>query len=204
MRTDRALLVADLAVKVGTLGLLVLALAMPDWERFSDKAMAARAVVYPLGLLVVPVAWLLVRRTRETTFPVLADLLLSLPWGIDLLGNALDAFDALPWFDDVAHLVNWALLAAALAVVLPRALPAWVRVMLGAGCGCLAALVWEVGEYLTFVRGGAEESTAYADTLGDMVLGTTGAVLATALVVAMGDRLRTGASGTTAPDPRDA
>lgn len=54
--------------------------------------------------------------------------------------------------------------------------------LLGAGCGCLAALVWEVGEYVTFVRGGAEESTAYADTLGDMVLGTTGALLASVLV----------------------
>jgi len=188
VRTERVLLAADLAVKVVTVGLLALALAVPDWERFSDKAMAGRAVVYPLGLLVVPVAWLLVRRARD--FPVLADLLFSLPWCVDLLGNALDAFDSLAWFDDAAHLVNWGLLTAALAVVLPRALPTWVRVLLGAGCGCLAALVWEVGEFLTFVRGGPEEGTAYADTLGDMVLGTTGAVLASALVAALLDRRR--------------
>ncbi|MEJ5943960.1 hypothetical protein WDZ17_01445 [Pseudokineococcus basanitobsidens] len=187
MTTDRRVLVADLAVKVVVLGLLALALAFPGWERFSDKAMTGRAVVYPLGLLLVPVAWALVRRRarRAVRFPALADLLVSLPWAVDLVGNALDLFDAVVWFDDAAHLVNWGLLAAGLALVLPRSLPTWVRVLLGAGCGCLAALVWEVGEYATFVRGGPEEATAYADTLGDMVLGTTGALLASLLVAAL-------------------
>lgn len=201
MRTHRpqrpALLVADLVVKAATVALLVLALALPEWERFSDKAMTGRAVVYPVGLLVVPVGWWLAHRRAGRAgrdappFPVLADLLLSLPWCIDLLGNALDAFDRVVWFDDAAHLLNWALLTAALAVVLPRALPTWVRVLLGVGCGCLAALVWEVGEYLTFIRGGVEESTAYADTLGDLLLGTSGALVATVVVVLAGRRLRT-------------
>ncbi|WP_298802448.1 hypothetical protein [uncultured Pseudokineococcus sp.] len=185
----RRLLVADLAVKAVVLGLLALALAVPEWERFSDKAMDARAVVYPVGLLLVPAAWLLVGRPRGAAYPLLADLLVSLPWAVDLLGNALDLFDAVVWFDDAAHLVNWALLAAALALVLPRGLPPGVRVLLVAGCGCLAALVWEVGEYATFVRGGPEEATAYADTLGDMVLGTLGALLAGAVVTRRRTRL---------------
>ena len=169
---DPAVLVTDLAVKVATLALIAVALAFPDWDRFADKAMAGRAVAYPLGLLVVPVGWLLARRRHPgTRFPALADLLFSLPWLVDLAGNAVDAFDAVRWFDDAAHLLNWALLTAALALVLPGALPGWVRVLLGVGSGALAALGWELAEYVTFIRGGTELATAYTDTLGDMTLG---------------------------------
>lgn len=185
MRADRTLLVADLAVKALTVGLLVLALLEPDRAGFAGRAMPARAVVYPLGLLVVPVAWLALRRTREVAFPVLADLLSSLPWAVDMVGNATDAFARVSWFDDMTHPLNWFLLAAALGLVLPRAVPGWVRVVLGAGCGALAALGWELFEYLAYVRGTAAEATVYVDTLGDMALGTSGAVLASLVAAAV-------------------
>ena len=190
VRTARAVLLADLAVKALTVGLLALALAMPERAGFAGKAMPARAVAYPIALLVVPVAWALVRRAREVAFPVLADLLFSLPWAIDMVGNALDLFAGVSWFDELTHPLNWALLAGALGLVLPRALPVWVRVLLGSGCGALAALVWELFEYLAYIRGTAAEATVYVDTLGDMTLGTAGATLASAVVaVAAGRRV---------------
>ncbi|MDX6238073.1 MAG: hypothetical protein QOG10_2888, partial [Kribbellaceae bacterium] len=37
---------------------------------------------------------------------------------------------------------------------------------------------WEVGEYVAFVRHSPELQTAYTDTLGDLTLGTLGALLA--------------------------
>ena len=39
-------------------------------------------------------------------------------------------------------------------------------------------MVWELGEYVAFVRHSPELQTAYTDTLGDLTLGTLGALLA--------------------------
>jgi hypothetical protein len=174
----------DIAVKAATVGLLLFALTHQDWERFADKAMAGRAVVYPLALLLIPAVWSVLRRTthRDIRYPALADLLFSLPWLIDVVGNAADAFDQLGWFDDAAHFVNWTFLAAALGVLLPQRLGAWEKLAICVGLGCVAALGWEIGEYYTFVRGGPEEATAYGDTLFDMSLGTAGALLAGGVV----------------------
>ena len=194
----RGWLAADLAVKAVVVALIVLALAFPTWERFADKAMTGRAVAYPLALLVVPVGWLLTR--RRSRYPAVADLLFSLPWAVDLVGNALDLFDAVDWFDDVAHVVNWALLSAALAVLLPRSLPAWVRVLLCLGLGSTAALFWELSEYYTFIRGGTELATAYTDTLGDMAGGTLGALLAGLVVTVL--RAHRGPDDTARPGVR--
>jgi hypothetical protein len=50
--------------------------------------------------------------------------------------------------------------------------------------GAASALLWELMEYYTFIRHGTELDTAYVDTLGDMTLGTLGAMLAGLLVLA--------------------
>jgi hypothetical protein len=46
----------------------------------------------------------------------------------------------------------------------------------------VAAIGWEVAEYVTFIRFSDEFATAYVDTLGDMALGLLGGTLAAALV----------------------
>ena len=51
-----------------------------------------------------------------------------------------------------------------------------------AGFGAGAAVVWEVGEYLTFVPGGPEAAGAYRDTIGDLALGTSGSLAAAAIL----------------------
>ena len=181
-RTPRALLVADVAVKLATTALLVFAALHPDWQQFAGKAMGARAVGYPVALLVLPVLWWAVRRRNGRPYPALADLLVSVPFLVDTAGNALDLYDAVTWFDDACHLVNWALLLGGLAVSLPRRLHTWTRLGLTVGLGSTTALLWEVGEYVAFLRDSPELATAYTDTLGDMVLGTTGSLLAGLLV----------------------
>jgi hypothetical protein len=70
-----------------------------------------------------------------------------------------------------------------LAVSLPRRLHPWTRLGLTVGLGSTTALLWEVGEYFAFLRNSPELTTAYTDTLGDMVLGTTGSLVAGLLVV---------------------
>jgi hypothetical protein len=46
------------------------------------------------------------------------------------------------------------------------------------GFGATAAVVWELGEYVAFVRHSPELQTAYTDTLGDLALGSLGALVA--------------------------
>ena len=53
----------------------------------------------------------------------------------------------------------------------------------------MLALGWELGEWWTFIRHGTEIETAYEDTLGDMALGTLGALVA-GFVVLWLDRRR--------------
>jgi hypothetical protein len=67
------------------------------------------------------------------------------------------------------------------------------------GWGAVTALLWELAEYLAFIRTNEDElATAYTDTLGDMTLGTLGSVVA---AVVIGLWLRRGATPRAAPGP---
>jgi hypothetical protein len=59
-----------------------------------------------------------------------------------------------------------------------------------AGYGAILAILWEVGEWYTFIRHGKELDTAYEDTLFDEVLGTTGATVAALITVWLMRRAR--------------
>jgi hypothetical protein len=58
------------------------------------------------------------------------------------------------------------------------------------GVGATAAILWELGEYVAFIRNSEEYDTAYTDTLGDMMLGLTGATVAALLTVTVFARRR--------------
>ena len=169
------------AGKAAVLAMLLFAATHTDWDRFAGKAMAGRAVAYPLALLIIPAVWWFWRRAKP--YPALADLLVTLPFVVDVGGNCLDLYDRIAWFDDACHFGNWAMLLGALAVSLPRDLPEAAQLGLVAGLGSTSALLWELMEYETFIKGGTEIETAYTDTLGDMTLGTIGATLAGVLVL---------------------
>ena len=79
-----------------------------------------------------------------------------MPFLIDVTGNTLDLYDTLGWWDDANHLVNWFLLSAGIGVLLLRASirPSWALGVLVAGVGALLAIVWEIGEWYTFIRHG--------------------------------------------------
>jgi hypothetical protein len=55
------------------------------------------------------------------------------------------------------------------------------------------AIVWELLEYVTFIRNSSEKATAYTDTLGDLSLGLGGSIVA-ALIVALYHRRETASS----------
>lgn len=178
-RTSGTLAIVDLAAKALLLLLLAGALFWPDLSGLKGKASTARLIVYPIGALAIPLWWLVFGRFRRPRFPWAADLLITLPWLLDLLGNRFNLFDTISWWDDAMHFVNWALLTTGVLLAFaPKRISRTTMIFLAMGFGAPAALVWELGEYATFVRHSVELKTAYTDTLGDLTLGTLGSLLA--------------------------
>jgi hypothetical protein len=196
LRTIRAggwVAVLAVAAKTLLIGLLVMAVVWPDLGGLKGKAAGARLVVYPIGAMAIPIWWAVRARLRQReydrrptpdadgprAYPWTADLLITLPWLLDVLGNRLDLFDAVTWWDDLMHFVNWALLTAGVLLASARR-PAsgGLLVMLSLGFGTTAAVLWEIGEYYAFIRDSPELQTAYTDTLADLGLGSLGALLA--------------------------
>jgi hypothetical protein len=176
-------LIVDIALKLALVGLLLMAVLFPHLPQFEGKAMGGRALAYPLAALVVPAAWFI--GFRKYRYPIAIDILLVLPFFIDTAGNALDLYDSIDSWDDINHLVNWGILTAAAAFALAYLpLGRWNRFALALGFGALTAILWELAEYITFIKDSPELATAYTDTLGDLVLGTTGSAIASALVAA--------------------
>lgn len=174
----------NLALKALLVVLIAVALVFGDADRFNDKAMSARAVAYPLLCAVPAALWWLANRRRPVVYPHAADALVTLAFVVDLAGNALDLFDRYDWFDDAAHFTNWALLGAALSIVLRPGRARWETVWMATGAGAALAIGWELAEYSSFVLK-VEQVSIYRDTLGDLCLGTLGAFVASLLVVAV-------------------
>jgi hypothetical protein len=177
----RTLLGLDIAVKVVLIALLAFAVANPDLPQYSGKAMLGRALTYPVAALLVPAVWWL--RFRERPYPVDVDLLVTTPFLVDVIGNALGLYDSIEWWDDANHFFNWMLLTAAVALVLRSTVSGrLVRFGLAVGFAAVTAIGWELAEYVTFIRDSPELATAYTDTLGDLTLGTIGGAIGAAIV----------------------
>jgi hypothetical protein len=170
-----------------TVGQLLVASLAPGLPQFAGKGFGARLVTYPLLMLVLPAAWALRRRLRRSTeaLPWAGFAWIMAPFLIDVTGNTLNLYDAVVWWDDANHLVNWFLLCTGIGLLLRSAAvtPSWAMGWLIAGIGALLAIGWEIAEWYAFIRHGTELDTAYQDTLGDEALGTLGAGLAGAFVV---------------------
>ena len=173
----RAFLAVDLGVKVATVGLLAWAVLSPDLPQFQGKAFTGRAIAYPVALVVFPVGWWSFARGR-IPFPILADILFGLPFLIDVVGNALNLYDTIDWWDDANHLVNWVLHTSAVGLLLRYGewAPA-TRVALAFGYAVTTAVLWEFAEFVTFVPNSPEAVTAYADTLFDLFNGMVGGLI---------------------------
>lgn len=180
-RDPRGWLWLDVAIKAATVALLAWAVANPDLPQFQGKAFIGRALAYPVALLVLPVGWWLVARPR-IPFPVIPDVLIGLPFLIDVVGNALNLYDSIEVWDDLNHLGNWALHTAAVGLLLRYG--GWgapTRVVLAFAWAVTSAVLWEFAEFATFVQDSPEAASAYADTLGDLALGMTGGLVAAVL-----------------------
>jgi hypothetical protein len=177
----RTWLGVDVAIKAATIGLLLLAVLAPDLPQFQGKAFVGRAIAYPIALAVVPVAWWWLGRGR-VGFPVMTDILLGLPFLIDMAGNALNLYDTIEWWDDANHVGNWALHTSAIVLLVRGRLTSIAVVAVGLAWAATTAILWELAEYVAFVPNSPEAVTAYADTLGDLALGLIGGTVASVAI----------------------
>lgn len=176
MQTRPPLFWLNLALKLALVLLLAFG-AFSGLQQFEGKAFGGRLATYPIAVLVIPAIWAI--RARTHPYPHLADILIGAPFLIDVAGNALDLYDTVAWWDDANHLVNWALLSGGVGVLLTRTQTRrWPLAGLVIGFGAASAIIWELAEYAAFIRNSPELATAYEDTLGDMALGLTGALVA--------------------------
>jgi hypothetical protein len=173
---------ADVGAKVILVWMLLGAVIDPEGTNLQDKAAEARAIGYPMLAFAVPAIWLWAWKDRAS-FPWLADLMITITCFSDILGNRMDLYDRIVWFDDLMHFVNTGLIAGAVVLLTLHRSTGLLRVIERAlAVGATGAIAWELAEYVAFIRGGTEREFAYTDTLGDLTLGVLGS-LVTALVI---------------------
>jgi hypothetical protein len=169
---------------VVTLKALVIGLtlvgALSGLERFEDKGFGWRLLFYPVMIFALPVLW---RIFGRGSYPYAADALITTPFLIDVLGNVFDLYDSISWWDDANHFVNWLFLTLGIGVLLLRTrFEPFVLAVFVLAFGVTAGVLWELGEYLTFIRANEDEfDTAYTDTLGDLTLDLCGTLIAAAI-----------------------
>jgi len=191
---DRRLAWMNLFVKAALLLLLLHAVAFPDLEQYAGKGIATRLLTYPISIIVVPIIMRSLRRRSPGEYPHLIDMCVAAPFVLDTLGNALNLYNTIDWFDDIMHFITWVPWVAGFGLALRynRALPRWNVFGLAVGYGAVTHILWEIGEYFAFIRSNPDEfDTAYEDTLGDLALSLSGSVMGATLVITLLWRLGT-------------
>lgn len=179
-RPTEAVALLDLVAKVVVVLLLAVVVVDPAWANLEGKAPLARALTYPMLAFVVPLVWAV--RADPPPYPWLPDLLLTLACFTDVLGNRLDLYDTVGWFDDLVHVAVPGILTAAF-LLLTGPVQGFGRALERAiAFGLSASLAWELFEYSSHVTRSTELPLAYRDTLGDLSLGWLGACIAAVLV----------------------
>lgn len=174
---------AGYALVLGAL-VVLLALQMTVPGRGGDPAAAYRLVAYPAVGLALPVGWWARSAARPGSPPVPSppvpwgpSTLLALPLLLDTIGNLSGLYGRVAWWDDMSHLVHWLLIGTAAGLLLsPTLRPRWAVVPAVTGVGAVLAIIWELFERWAFY-GSQVAGTVYTDTLTDLALGTTGALL---------------------------
>jgi GNAT superfamily N-acetyltransferase len=176
----------NLGVKVALVALLLHAVVFPDLPQYQGKGIGWRLLLYPVSAVLVPAVWAVLGRRRASwAYPHVIDLCAALPFTIDTAGNAANLYDTVDWWDDVMHFVTWVpwVVAFGLALRYARSLTRWVVFGLTVGFGATTHIIWELLEYVAFIRGNPNEyESAYRDTMGDLTLSLSGSLAGAAIV----------------------
>lgn len=175
--------VANLAMKIGlALSFFVAIVIVPS--TVEGKAMGFRAPLFLASAVLVPI---IAKLRQWEPYPHTADALLASPFLIDTLGNLFGFYDSYPVTDDVLHAVNWVLLVMAYHAFRFRNVhERRDAVLLGYGFGAIAIVWWEIMEWAVsedgFGGAGGLQLT-YGDTVGDLLLSSTGGLIGSIIAV---------------------
>jgi hypothetical protein len=173
----------NISAKLVLFGLFTHYLLNPELPQYHNKGMAWRLIFYPLIVMMIPLICFL--RRSKMPYPHLTDMFITLPFVADMLGNTLNLFDRIVWWDDLMHFVLWAswVLAAGTFIRITTNLPRLAVAGLTVGFGAVSSILWELGEYLTFVPGNPMEGPkAYRDTMGDEALSLLGSIVGAIII----------------------
>lgn len=173
----------NLGVKAALFASFFVALVFQP-EVVEGKAMPLRAPLFLAPAVIVPI---LARTRNWRPYPHTADALASAPFLVDTLGNLFGFYDSFDATDDVLHLLNWVLLVAAFHAFRFRNVHQnREAVLLGYGFGAMAIIWWEVMEWAVSTDGwggaGGLDLT-YGDTVGDLLLSSTGGLIGSIVAV---------------------
>lgn len=186
LRRRPAVAWVNLAVKAALVLLLLHAVVFPDLPQYRGKGIGWRLLLYPVSIVLVPAVWAALGRGRARwAYPHLIDLCAALPFTIDTAGNTANLYDTVDWWDDVMHFVTWVpwVVAFGLAIRYAGSLRRWVVFGLTLGFGGVTHIIWELLEYVAFIRDNPNEyESAYRDTMGDLTMSLVGSITGAALV----------------------
>jgi hypothetical protein len=191
--TSRYLAVLDVVLAAGVLALIAYSVSAADAPQFATKAMTTRAICYPFSLVLVPIGvWISSRGGRRRSegrsslpYPHVLGILVTMPFIIDLGGNALDLYDSIEHFDDWVHMFNPVLFViAACFVIASTGIPRWAVAVMGFGVGNTFHIAWELIEGQVLMQlANVDLGITLADTLSDLAWGLVGSGVGVAVAL---------------------
>jgi hypothetical protein len=173
----------NLAVKVALVASFAVAIGLSP-DTVDGKAMGFRAPLFLAPVVIVPIV---ARARRWVPYPHTADALLAAPFLADTLGNLFGIYDEFPQTDDVLHALNWVLLVGAFHAFRFRNVDdRRDAVLLGYGFGAITIVWWEIMEWAVSedgFGGAGGLSLTYEDTIGDLLLSSTGGLIGSIIAV---------------------
>jgi hypothetical protein len=147
------------------------------------------------GAIIMALAALLAWAVRLLNLPRVYDLAFMLAVALQAWGEALGAYDAIPWFDNITHFSLPFFLAPTLYVALARAdvvpdpkdetstLHYVGMFVVTFALGVALGGIWEICEWVSDHTVGSELQLGLDDTIGDLVADTVGSLFGAALLV---------------------
>jgi hypothetical protein len=147
------------------------------------------------GAIIMGFAALLAWAVRLLNLPRVYDLAFMIAVALQAWGEALGAYDAIPWFDNVAHFTLPFFLAPTIYVALARAdvvpdprddthtLHYVGMFVVTFALGVALGGIWEIFEWVSDHTVGSELQLGLDDTVGDLVADTAGSLFGALLLV---------------------
>jgi hypothetical protein len=167
----------NVAVKASLFVAFAIALTVP-LDSLDGKAMGARAPLFLASAVLVPIVG---RRRGWSPHAHIGDALLAAPFLLDTLGNLFGIYDSFEQTDDLLHAFNWVLLVAAFHAFRFRNVEdRRDALLLGYGFGAITIVWWEILEWVASedgLGGAGGLALTYGDTIGDLLMSTTGGLI---------------------------